>query len=170
MAKALYPGSFDPVTLGHLDIAMRAAQVFDEVIVAVYDAPPKRLLFETDERMDLWKECVVDLPNISIIAYKGFTVDLARDVGAKVIVRGLRALSDFEYELEMALTNKRMASDIEEVFMMSSNDLLYLSSSRIREVWGLGRSVKGMVPDHVDMALRAKFASVWNPGEAKPER
>lgn len=161
MVKAVYPGSFDPVTLGHLDIALRAAQLFEEVVIAVYDAPPKRLLFETDERMSLWQESLPNIANISVVSYKGLTVDLAHDVGAKVIVRGLRALSDFEYELEMALTNKRMASDVEEVFMMSSHDLLYLSSSRIREVWSLGRAVKGMVPDNVDKALRAKFASVW---------
>ena len=161
MVKAVYPGSFDPVTLGHLDIALRAAQLFEEVIIAVYDAPPKRLLFETDERMVLWQESLPVTSNISVVSYKGLTVDLAHDVGAKVIVRGLRALSDFEYELEMALTNKRMASDVEEVFMMSSHDLLYLSSSRIREVWGLGRAVKGMVPENVDKALRTKFASVW---------
>ncbi len=161
MVKAVYPGSFDPVTLGHLDIALRAAELFEEVFVAVYDAPPKRLLFETDERMSLWQESLPKSLNISVISYKGLTVDLAHDVGAKVIVRGLRALSDFEYELEMALTNKRMASDIEEVFMMSSHDLLYLSSSRIREVWSLGRAVKGMVPENVDKALRVKFASVW---------
>jgi len=161
LVKAVYPGSFDPVTLGHLDIALRAAELFEEVFVAVYDAPPKRLLFETDERMSLWQESLPKSLNISVISYKGLTVDLAHDVGAKVIVRGLRALSDFEYELEMALTNKRMASDIEEVFMMSSHDLLYLSSSRIREVWSLGRAVKGMVPENVDKALRVKFASVW---------
>lgn len=160
MAKAVYPGSFDPVTLGHLDIALRAAKIFDEVVVAVYDAPPKRLLFDTDERMQLWEECVAGVKNISVVSYKGLTVDLALQMGASVLVRGLRALSDFEYELEMALTNKRMASDIEAVFLMSSNEYLYLSSSRIRELWGLGRPVKGMVPDHVDRALREKLAIV----------
>ncbi|MBI2886733.1 MAG: pantetheine-phosphate adenylyltransferase [Chloroflexi bacterium] len=160
MAKAVYPGSFDPVTLGHLDIAIRAAKIFDEVVVAVYDAPPKRLLFDTDERMRMWEECVRGEKNISVVSYKGLTVDLAHQMGASVLVRGLRALSDFEYELEMALTNKRMASDIEAVFLMSSNEYLYLSSSRIRELWGLGRSVQGMVPDHVDLALRQKLAGV----------
>ena len=159
MVKAIYPGSFDPVTLGHLDIALRAAKVFDELIVAVYDAPPKRLLFDTHERIQLWNESLPSGCNISVMAYTGFTVDLAHDVGAVALVRGLRALSDFEYELEMALTNKRMAPDIEAVFLMSSAEFLYLSSSRIREVWGLGRSIKGMVPDCVDLALKEKLAS-----------
>ena len=158
MVKAIYPGSFDPVTLGHLDIALRAAKVFDELIVAVYDAPPKRLLFETHERIQLWKESLPSECNISVMSYTGFTVDLARSLGATTLVRGLRALSDFEYELEMSLTNTRMAPDIEAVFMMSSLEFLYLSSSRIREVWGLGRSIKGMVPDCVDRALKEKLA------------
>ena len=158
MVRAVYPGSFDPVTLGHLDIAQRAAKLFDEVIIAVYDAPPKRMLFETGERIQLWQECLSDRPSISVIAYTGLTVDLAVRLGAQVLVRGLRALSDFEYELEMALTNKRLASNVESVFLMSSLDYLYLSSTRIKEVWGLGHSVKSMVPDHVDRALREKLA------------
>ena len=160
MVKAVYPGSFDPVTLGHLDIAKRAAKLFDEVIVAVYDAPPKRLLFDTEERMQLWRGCLTHAPNISVTSYKGFTVDLANEVGATALVRGLRALSDYEYELEMALTNKRMSEDVEAVFLMSSHEYLYLSSSRIKEVWGMGRSVKGMVPENVDHALQKKFESL----------
>ena len=157
MVKAVYPGSFDPVTLGHLDIARRSARLFDEVIVAVYDAPPKKLLFDTDERIRLWEVSVVGLPNLKVMPYAGLTVDLALEVGADVLVRGLRALSDFEYELEMAMTNKRMAARVESVFMMSSQEHLYLSSSRIKELWGLGRPVAGMVPPHVDAALREKL-------------
>jgi len=160
VVKAVYPGSFDPVTLGHLDIAKRAAKLFDEVVVAVYDAPPKRLLFDTEERIQLWKDCLTHVPNVSVTSYKGFTVDLAAELGATALVRGLRALSDFEYELEMALTNSRMSEDIEAVFLMSSHAYLYLSSSRIKEVWGMGRSVKGMVPENVDLALREKFGSL----------
>ncbi|MEK7214227.1 MAG: pantetheine-phosphate adenylyltransferase, partial [Chloroflexota bacterium] len=99
MVRAVYPGSFDPVTLGHLDIAVRASKLFDEVIVAVYDAPPKRLLFETEERMTLWREALPPgISNISVVPYKGLTVDLAHQFDASVLVRGLRALSDFEYE------------------------------------------------------------------------
>lgn len=158
MVRAVYPGSFDPVTLGHLDIARRAARLFDQVIVAVYDAPPKKLLFDTDERIDLWKESVRDLANVSVVPYTGLTVDLALELDADVIVRGLRALSDFEYELEMAMTNKRMAQQVESVFLMSSQEHLYLSSTRIKELWGLGHPVPGMVADHVHRALRDKLA------------
>ncbi len=158
MVRAVYPGSFDPLTLGHLDIALRASKLFDEVIVAVYDAPPKRLLFETEERMGLWREALpAGVTNISVVPYKGLTVDLARQVEASVLVRGLRALSDFEYELEMNLTNRRMASDIESVFLMSSQEYLYLSSTRIKEVWGLGHKLNNMVPENVDRALTARL-------------
>lgn len=160
MVRAVYPGSFDPVTLGHLDIARRAARVFDEVIVAVYDAPPKRLLFETAERIELWEEAVRDISNVRVVPYAGLTVDLAIQLQADVLVRGLRALSDFEYELEMAMTNKRMADAVESVFLMSSQDYLYLSSTRIKELWGLGHPVPGMVPDHVDRALRERLGEL----------
>lgn len=157
MVRAVYPGSFDPVTLGHLDIARRSARLFNEVIVAVYDAPPKKLLFETAERIELWQEAVRDISNVRVVPYTGLTVDLAVQLQADVIVRGLRALSDFEYELEMAMTNKRMAAAVESVFLMSSQDHLYLSSTRIKELWGLGHPVQGMVPEHVDRALRKRL-------------
>jgi len=145
LVRAVYPGSFDPVTLGHLDIAVRASRLFDEVVVAVYDAPPKRLLFETAERIDLWRGALpAGVSNVTVVPYKGLTVDLARAIGASVLVRGLRALSDFEYELEMNLTNKRMSPDVESVFLMSSHEYLYLSSTRIKEVWGLGHRLRDM--------------------------
>lgn len=159
MVKAIYPGSFDPVTLGHLDIALRAAKLFDEVVVAVYGTPPKGLLFDTEERIQLWQGCLPTASNISVVSYKGLTVELAHQLGAKVLVRGLRALSDFEYELEMAMTNKRMAGDIESVFMMSSHEYLYLSSSRIKELWGMGYALREMVPENVDRALQEKLGS-----------
>lgn len=157
MIRAVYPGTFDPVTLGHLDIALRAAVIFDEVVVAVYDAPPKNLLFSTQERIDLWRECLLDHPSIKVQAYTGLTVDLAQSVDARVMVRGLRALSDFEYEQEMALTNKRLAPNVEAVFMMSSHDYHYLSSTRIKELWSLGKPVEEMVPPHVGVALTHRF-------------
>ncbi|MSQ10245.1 MAG: pantetheine-phosphate adenylyltransferase [Dehalococcoidia bacterium] len=157
MIRAIYPGTFDPLTLGHLDIANRAAILFDEVIVAVYDAPPKNLLFTTQERIAMWRAAVSDSPKISVRAYTGLTVDLAVEADARVLVRGLRALSDFEYEQEMALTNKRLAPDVEAVFMMSSHDYHYLSSSRIKELWMLGKPMREMVPPHVGVALTEKF-------------
>lgn len=157
MIRAVYPGTFDPVTMGHLDIATRAAAIFDEVVVAVFEAPPKKLLFTTEERIQLWRACLDDRPNITVRAYSGLTVDLAQEVGARVLVRGLRALSDFEYEQEMALTNKRLAPGVEAVFMMSSHDYLYLSSTRIKELWSLGKPMQEMVPPHVSAALSKKF-------------
>ncbi len=157
MIRAVYPGTFDPVTLGHVDIAMRAAAMFDEVVVAVYDLPPKSLTFTTEERIDLWRQCLDGKPNITVRAYVGVTVDLAHEVGARVLVRGLRALSDFLYEQEMALTNKRLAPDVEAGFMMSSLDYLYLSSSRMKELWSLGKPMADMVAPPVAAALAKKF-------------
>ena len=157
MIRAVYPGPFDPVTLGHVDIAMRAAAMFDEVVVAVYDLPPKSLTFTTEERIDLWRQCLDGKPNITVRAYVGVTVDLAHEVGARVLVRGLRALSDFLYEQEMALTNKRLAPDVEAVLMMSSLDYLYLSSSRMKELWSLGKPMADMVAPPVAAALAKKF-------------
>lgn len=158
MVRAVYPGSFDPVTLGHLDIAVRSSKLFDEVVVAVYDAPPKRLLFDTAERIDLWRGALPNsIKNVTVVPYQGLTVDLARSLNAAVLVRGLRALSDFEYELEMNLTNKRMFPDVESVFLMSSHEYLYLSSTRIKEVWGLGHPLRDMVPENVAQALTARF-------------
>ena len=157
MPIAVYPGSFDPVTYGHLDIAARAAALFDKLIIAVYDAPPKRLLFTTDERVQLWKESLPNLPNVTVEPYIGLTVDLARSKNANVIVRGLRALSDFQNEFDMALTNKKMAPEIEEIFLMSAQEYLFTSSSRAKEVWALGGHVKDLVPPNVDEALRRKL-------------
>jgi len=154
---AVYPGSFDPVTNGHLDIATRAAALFDKLIIAVYDAPPKRLLFTTEERVQLWKESLPNLPNVTVEPYVGLTVDLAQSKNATVIVRGLRALSDFQNEFDMALTNKKMAPEIEEVFLMSAQEYLFTSSSRAKEVWGLGGYVKDLLPANVDEALRRKL-------------
>ncbi len=157
MPVAVYPGSFDPVTNGHLDIATRAAALFDKLIIAVYDAPPKRLLFTTEERVQLWKESLPNLPNVTVEPYVGLTVDLAQSKNATVIVRGLRALSDFQNEFDMALTNKKMAPEIEEVFLMSAQEYLFTSSSRAKEVWGLGGYVKDLLPANVDEALRRKL-------------
>lgn len=157
MPIAVYPGSFDPVTNGHLDIAIRAAALFDKLIIAVYDAPPKRLLFTTEERVQLWREALPKLPNVTVEPYVGLTVDVAREKKATVIVRGLRAISDFENEFEMALTNKKMAPGVEEVFLMSALEYLFTSSSRAKEVWSLGGYVKDLVPPNVDAALKQKM-------------
>ena len=157
MVTALYPGTFDPITNGHLDIIQRAARLFEEVIVAAYDLPQKNLLFSTEERVDLILKAVASLPNVRVKAYSGLTVDFARKVGAQVMVRGLRAGADFNYEFDMALMNKRMAPQIEAVYMMASHEFVFVSGSRIREVASLGRLVDDLVPQAVAEALKKRF-------------
>ncbi|MBM4404662.1 MAG: pantetheine-phosphate adenylyltransferase [Chloroflexi bacterium] len=157
MTTAVYPGSFDPVTLGHLDIARRASAVFDKLIVAVYDAPPKKLLFDTKERVALFKEAVKGLTNVTVLPYKGLTVDYARTMKATVLVRGLRAISDFEYEFEMAMMNNNLAPEVEVVCMMTRTEYQFLSSSLLKEVCSLGGDVSRLVPKHVAAALKSKY-------------
>ncbi|MBI4233351.1 MAG: pantetheine-phosphate adenylyltransferase [Chloroflexi bacterium] len=157
MLTALYPGSFDPVTNGHVDLVRRASRVFDRVLVTVYDAPPKALLFNTGERVALFREAIPDLPNVEVMPFTGLTVEVARRMGAQVIIRGLRAGSDFEYEFEMALMNKKLAPDVEALYMMSSLEWQFLSSSRVKEVAQLGGDITSLVPPHVSSALRARL-------------
>jgi len=153
---AFYPASFDPIHYGHIDIAKRSAQIFERVIVGVYDRPLKNLLFSTDERLHLVEQALRDVPNIEIARYTGLTVDYARQVGAQVIVRGLRVVSDFELEWHMALTNKQLAPDIEVVCFMTSQVYAFLSSSTVREVALLGGDVSSMAPSFVVEALHRK--------------
>ncbi|HLF27804.1 MAG TPA: pantetheine-phosphate adenylyltransferase [Anaerolineae bacterium] len=156
MTKAVYPASFDPIHYGHLDIIRRAAAVFDEVIVGVYDRPLKNLLFNVSERLALVREAVADIPNVRVTSYSGLTVDFARETEAQVIVRGLRVVSDFELEWRMALTNKQLAPELEMICLMTSLEYAFLSSSTVREVALLGGDVSGMVPEHIAQALARK--------------
>lgn len=158
--KALYPGSFDPVHNGHIDIALRAARIFDEVIVGVYDLPKKKLLFDPDEREAMVKQAFADIPNIKVAKFSGFTVDYARQVSATVIVRGLRVFSDFELEFRMGLANKKLAPEIETVSIMTDDRHVYISSSTIREIAELGGDVSSMVPPFIADALTARFAEL----------
>jgi pantetheine-phosphate adenylyltransferase len=155
--RAIFPASFNPIHYGHIDIAMRAATIFDEVIVGVYDRPLKKLLFNLDERIRLVEEALADVPGIRIQSYGGLTVEFAREVGAQAIVRGLRVFSDFELEFRMALANHRLAPEIEVVALMSSEKHMHLASSTIREIASLGGDVSSMVPPHVERALVARF-------------
>ncbi len=157
MPAAIYPGSFDPITCGHVDIARRAAAIFERLVVGVYDAPAKALLFPTDERVKLAVIALKDLENVQIAAYGGLTVDFARQIGAKVIIRGLRAVSDFEVEMQMALLNRKMAPDLEVVCLMPSLEYSFLSATMIKEISKLGGSIEGLVPAHVENALREKL-------------
>ena len=157
MNTAIYPGSFDPLTNGHVDIATRAAALFDHLIIAVYDRPLKNLLFSTDERIAMAREAVKGLTNVTVESYSGLTVNFARSVGAGVIVRGLRALSDFELEFQMALTNRKLAPDIDTICLIPKQEYTFLSSSVTKEIAMVGGCVDQMVPVHVAAALQEKF-------------
>ena len=157
MVTALYPGSFDPVTMGHVDITTRAAALFEKVIVAVYATPSKSLLFNADERVKLYQDAVQHLPNVEVIKFEGLVVRLAQDLGIEVIVRGLRSGSDFEYEFDMAFMNRRLSPGIDMAFFMTSQEHMFISSSLLKEVARLGGDVTGMVPPHVAEAVYTKF-------------
>jgi pantetheine-phosphate adenylyltransferase len=167
MTKAIYPGTFDPVHLGHIDIATRAAELFDHLTVAIYDRPLKSLLFTTEERRSMLETALAHVPNISVETYDRLTVEFAQQVGARVIVRGLRVISDFELEFQMALTNKKLAPNIEFVCLMTSEERAFLSASTVKEIAMLGGCVSGMVPPHVAEAMEAKFKDLARDGEAR---
>jgi pantetheine-phosphate adenylyltransferase len=156
---AIYPGSFDPVTNGHLDLIERASRLFDRLIVALLTNPEKDPLFSLDERVEMLREVVAHLPNVEVETFDGLLVDYARRRGARVLLRGIRAVSDYEYELQMALMNRTLAPDIETVFMLPAEAYSYLSSRLVREVARLGGSVKGLVPAVVEERIRTKVAA-----------
>jgi len=155
---AVYPGRFDPVTNGHVDIAQRASTLFEKVVIAVYDLAPGITLFSTQERVEMFQKAVSHLEHVEVKAFTGLVVDFARREQAKVLVRGIRAVTDFEAELDMALMNKKMAPEIESVYLMASLEHLYVSGHRIREVASLGYDVGELVPSHVVAALEKRFA------------
>jgi pantetheine-phosphate adenylyltransferase len=154
---AIYPGSFDPVTMGHVDIAERAAALFEKLIVAVYDEPPKPLLFTAEERVAMMEKALVHIPNVQVERYHGLTVEFAQKRKAKVMVRGLRMSSDFEREFEMALMNKKLAPGVELVCFMTKLDFEFVSSSLLKEAAKLGGNIDDLVPEHVAAALREKL-------------
>ena len=156
---AIYPASFDPITLGHLDVAIRAAKLFDQLILAVYDRPLKTLLFPTAARVGLTREAARDLPNVRVATYSGLTVAYAREVGARAIVRGLRTVDDFEREWSMAQLNRGMAPAIEVVLLMASHEYSFVSSSSVKEIAALGGPIDHLVPPHVAKALEQAYAS-----------
>ena len=157
MVTALYPGTFDPVTMGHLNVALRAARLFDSLIVAVYDTPSKSLLFNTEERVGLMREAVADVGNVTVQPFSGLVVNTARDSGAAAIIRGLRSGPDFEYESQMFFMNRRLEPEVDMVSLMSDQEHMFISSSLLKEVAQLGGNISGMVPDHVAQALAEKY-------------
>ncbi|MEK6631206.1 MAG: pantetheine-phosphate adenylyltransferase [Acidobacteriota bacterium] len=155
---AVYPGSFDPLTNGHVDIILRSARLFDRIIVAILSNAEKSPLFTPEERVDTVRDVFQDNPNVEVESFEGLLVDYAGQKQASVIVRGLRAVSDFEFELQMALMNRRLGPAIETVFMMPAEQYTYVSSRLIKEVFALGGPITGLVPEVVEVRLREKRA------------
>ncbi len=157
MKRALYPASFDPVTLGHVDIAERAAELFDEVVVGVFEKPLKNLLFSPTERLEMTRLAMAHIPNVTVVAYGGLTAHFAQKIGTQAIVRGLRAVSDFEWEMQLALANQSIAPDIDTVCLMTSQRFSFISSSIVKEIALNGGVVAHLVPTHVEKALKTRY-------------
>ena len=168
MVRAVFPGTFDPIHLGHIDIAQRATRLFDEVVIAVYDRPLKSLLFSPELRIALAQQALADNPKVRVMGYSGLTVEFCRSIQAKAIVRGLRVFSDFEYEFRMALANHRLAPEIELVALITDEEHTFLSSSTVREIAALGGDVSSMVPKHVELALRQRFRELGDGQQIVP--
>ncbi len=155
--KAIYPGTFDPVTYGHIDLIKRAQEIFSELIVAVADNPHKKPLFSVKERVELLKKATAGLKGVTVDSFEGLVVDYARKQKAAVLIRGLRMVSDFEYEFQMALTNRKLAPHIETIFLMPQESYSYLSSKLLKETAALGADLTSFVPGFVETALKKKL-------------
>ena len=162
MVKAIFPGTFDPITNGHFDIILRGSKIFDEITIGVYRDSNKNLMFDTDERTKLIEDVIKDLSNVKILQYTGLTVNFAKNIGASVIIRGLRIGNDFEYEREMALMNRQLNPDIELVCLISSINNQFISSSRIKEICLLGGDVSSLVSNNVLEAKNKKLKDIKN--------
>ncbi len=154
---ALYPGSFDPITNGHLDLIQRGSKLFDRLIVSILSNESKQPLFTVEERMEMLREVVCDYPNVEVDSFDGLLVDYAAARSATVILRGIRAVSDYEYELQMALMNRRLNPDVETLFMMASESYSFLSSRMVKEVFALGGNIAGLAPANVEARLRRRY-------------
>ncbi|MEA3351671.1 MAG: pantetheine-phosphate adenylyltransferase [Chloroflexota bacterium] len=168
MIRAVFPGTFDPIHYGHINIANRAARLFDELIIAVYDRPLKTLMFSPVERIALTEQAFNGRNNIKVSGYGGLTVEYCQKIGAQVIVRGLRVFSDFEYEFRMALANHRLAANIEVVSLITHEEHTFLSGTTVREIASLNGDVSSMVPPYVEAALRARFQELGEEQDIVP--
>jgi pantetheine-phosphate adenylyltransferase len=160
MVRAIYPGSFDPITYGHIDIAKRAAELFDELYVVVMENKRKNYTFTIEERVEMVKECLKDIPNVRVDTFSGLLVEYTTKNNINVVIRGLRAVTDFEYELQMALANKEICNGVETVFLMTDKNYSFLSSSLVKEVASFGGQVSQWVPEFVERKLREKFKNL----------
>lgn len=158
--KAVYPGSFDPITNGHVDIIERGLEIFDSILVAILENPQKKTLFSTKERVSMIQEIFSDRQNIEVKAFHGLLVEFAKKNNAKIVMKGLRAISDFEYEFQMALMNRKLAPEIETFFMMPNVSYSFLSSRLVKEIFMLGGCLKDLVPKQVEKKLRGKFKKI----------
>ena len=153
---AIYPGSFDPMTMGHLNIVKRSLEVFDQVVVSVLRHPEKRAMFTVDERVAMMREIFADQDRVEIESFDGLLVDYVRGRGSHTVIRGLRAVQDFEYEFQMTMMNRRLAPDIDTVFMMTDEEYFYIASRTVKEVAALGGDISGLVPDVVAREMQGK--------------
>lgn len=157
MPLAVYAGTFDPITKGHEDIVRRASSMFDQVVIGVFDTPAKSLLFSTNERIELFQEAVTSIPNVKVISYTGLTVEFAKRVGAAAMIRGIRSITDLDYEAAMVMMNRRLQPNIDTVFLYTSLDYQFVSSTLIKEVAQYGGNIDDLVPNHVAHALQSKL-------------
>jgi pantetheine-phosphate adenylyltransferase len=163
MIKAIYPGTFDPLTRGHEELVRRASTLFDSLVLAIAQSIPKRTFFTLQERIDMAREVLGDVKNLEVMGFSGLLTDFVRKQNARVVLRGLRAVSDFEYEFQMALMNRRLNHDLETVFLMPDEKYTYTSSRLIKEVFMLGGAITGLVPPVIEERLRNKQVSLLNP-------
>lgn len=168
MVRAVFPGTFDPIHYGHIDIARRASRLFDELVIAVYDKPLKNLLFSPDLRLSMVRKAFENDSKIKVMGYSGLTVKFCQNIDAKVIVRGLRVFSDFEHEFRMGLANHRLAPDVDVIALITNEEHTFLSSTTVREIASLGGDISSMVPPHVEKILKARFLELGEGQEIVP--